>query len=217
MLLGEQSYYISKKLGKIGRFEKHRHPEIEFNYCVSGEYSIIVDNEEKTLKKGDLIIIGSMEAHEFPGKNSDDCRTLVFEIGPVFLSEHFNLLVNIAMQNPIIKVDEKNNKKLFDMFNELIKQRENGSDFSDLSVKGNLYKICAYLLDELKDARAQTQIKTENRLVANIEKALELIQHGYAGPLLVEDVAQTCGYSKGNFCKTFKQITGDTFHQFLNK
>ena len=26
-----------------------------------------------------------------------------------------------------------------------------------------------------------------------------------------------CNIEKGNFCKTFKQITGDTFHQFLNK
>ncbi|MBE7026784.1 MAG: AraC family transcriptional regulator [Ruminococcaceae bacterium] len=217
MLLGEKPYSISKSCNKIGKFEKHRHPEIEFNYCIEGEYSIVVDNEEKRLKQGDLIIIGSMESHEFPGKNSDDCRNLVFEVGPVFLLEYFNLFVNITAQNPIIKVDENNNQKLFNMFNEIIALQKNSADFSDLTLKGNLYKICAYIIREFQTSAPLKQANTEKHLVANIEKALELIQYGYAGPLRLEDAAKLCGYSKGSFCKTFKYITGDTFHSFLNK
>ena len=34
---------------------------------------------------------------------------------------------------------------------------------------------------------------------------------------MVESVSAVCGYSKSNFCKIFKKITGDTFHNTLNR
>lgn len=217
MLLDQHPYYICNPSGVVGEFEKHRHPEIEFNYCYKGEYSIIIDNEEIVLKQGELLIVSSMEAHEYPGKKSEDCRALVFEVGPIFLTEYFDLLANIASQNPIIKVDEENNKELYDIFCEIIALQETDMEFSGLALKGDLYKICSYLLRELKIINPSPQLKAKKHLVANIEKALELIQYRYSSALSVEEVAEICGYSKGNFCKTFKNITGDTFHHFLNK
>ena len=57
----------------------------------------------------------------------------------------------------------------------------------------------------------------EIRLVSNIEKALELIYDEYATNLTVERAAEVCGYGKSNFCKIFRRITGDTFHNVLNR
>ena len=54
------------------------------------------------------------------------------------------------------------------------------------------------------------------RSVSNIEKALEHLYANYNKEHPVEDVAALCGYSKTNFCKIFKNITGTTFHSFLN-
>ena len=39
----------------------------------------------------------------------------------------------------------------------------------------------------------------------------------YGEELTVRYVASQCGYSDSNFCRIFRQITGDTFHATLNK
>ena len=52
--------------------------------------------------------------------------------------------------------------------------------------------------------------------VANIKKALEMIYYDHSKPLTVDDAAEATGYGKSNFCKIFKMITGDTFHNVLN-
>ena len=33
----------------------------------------------------------------------------------------------------------------------------------------------------------------------------------------MEEVAAATGYGKSNFCKIFKEVTGETFHSVLNK
>ena len=215
LLSGKRPYHINNA-EKINSFAKHRHPEIELNYCVSGTYPIIIDNALYTLNKGDLAIVGSMVAHEIPKNEDETCRTLVIEFGPVLLSGYFDMLAQATMQNPVLKVDEKNNKELYYIFKEIINLKETSADFADLIIKGNLYKICAYILYELENTNSAGQATSKIRLVANIEKALEHIYDNYASPITIEDVASLCGYSKSNFCKIFKSITGDTFHNVLN-
>ena len=51
----------------------------------------------------------------------------------------------------------------------------------------------------------------------NIDKALDLIYYNYKEPLTVEYAARITGYSKSNFCKTFKKIVGESFHTTLNR
>ena len=216
MLLGKQPYFINSS-ERIGSFEKHRHPEIEFCYCFSGSYPITIENTTHILKHGELAIIGSMVAHEFPENNCETCRALVIEVGPVLLAEYFNILVSVTEKNPIIKVDKENNCELFDLFNELNDVRRKNLNFSELTIKGNLYKICAYILREFEALSLPEHTAYEIRSIANIEKALELINKNYHTHLDIEHAAQICGYSKSNFCKIFKRITGDTFHNVLNR
>jgi AraC-like DNA-binding protein len=52
--------------------------------------------------------------------------------------------------------------------------------------------------------------------VKKIDIALEAIYNRYNEPLDVESISALCGYSKSNFCKIFKNVTGDTFHNALN-
>ncbi len=215
LLSGKQPYSIINAKKALA-FQKHRHPEIEFSYCVSGSYPIIINNEPCILKEGELSIVGSMVSHEIPKNHPDDCHVLVIEVGPVLLTGYFDMLARITSENPILKVDKNNNKELYNLFKEIISLKEKSVDFLDLAIKGNLYKICAYILREFESISSSEQKVYEIRSVANIEKALELICEKYNSHLSLEEVAEFCGYSKNNFCKIFKRITGDTFHNVLN-
>ena len=214
LLAGEKPYFICDT-GMNKGFEKHRHSEIELSYCISGSYPIIINNEMHILKQGDLAIVGSMVAHELPKCNNKERRALTIEVGPVLLSKYFDMLACATSESPILKSDEKN-KELYDLLEEIINLKKEAVDFSDLVIKGNLYKICAYILRQFESINSSKHKAYEIRSIANIEKALEYIYEKYNSPLPVEQVAEFCGYSKSNFCKIFKRITGDTFHNVLN-
>lgn len=215
LLLGKQPYFINN-VEKIRSFEKHRHPEIELSYCISGSYPIIINHELHILKQGELAIIGSMITHEIPESNSKNCCALVIEVGPGLLLEHFDVLACAISESPILKVDENINKDLYSLLKEIIMLKKEPVIFSDLIIRGNLYKICGYILRKFESINSSEHKVYEVRSIANIEKALSLLYERYNKSLSIEEVAELCGYSKSNFCKIFKRVTGDTFHNVLN-
>lgn len=64
-LLTEERPYAAY-IGKMQGFQRHRHPEIEMNYCIRGSYDIIIDRKRYTMQQGDFALIGSMTVHEAP-------------------------------------------------------------------------------------------------------------------------------------------------------
>ncbi len=89
-------------------------------------------------------------------------------------------------------------------------------DFAELHIKSNLYKISALLFQLFQERNIINIQSKRNEDVNKIDLALEAIYNRYNEPLDVEGISRLCGYSKSNFCKVFKNITGDTFHNALN-
>lgn len=134
----------------------------------------------------------------------------------MLLGEYFKPLVSAALSNPVYNLDDRNEKQLRDLLEEVAFLRINSPDFSDLHIKGNLFKICGHILSSVSgnpSSAASRQLRT----ISRIENALELIRTRYNENLDINYIADICGYSKSNFCKTFKNITGKTFHAMLNE
>jgi transcriptional regulator GlxA family with amidase domain len=109
------------------------------------------------------------------------------------------------------------NKKILELFMECAEVIREGRALSDLCIKGNIYKIFAYLFDRREEAAETEGGGADYLKIENVEKALELIYYNYKEALSVEYVATLTGYSKSNFCKIFKKVVGESFHQALNR
>lgn len=213
--LGDPPYIIGYR--KNAPCPLHCHPEIELFYCTYGEYDISIDQTTYRLRQGDLVIIGSMIPHELPESNlSLKSKSLVIEVGPVMLGKSFQQLSSHTFSQPIYSLRQAPYRELYALLQETDFYRENPSPFSNLIIRGNIYKIFAYILKEFTVQSDNTHRFKKALSSVMIENALEHIYHNYTQPLLVENVADLCGYSKSNFCKIFKQITGKTFHTVLN-
>lgn len=106
---------------------------------------------------------------------------------------------------------------LIELIEESVLLHRASDAFAELALKGNLYKISALLLQMSHDSSApEIPVKRKND-VQKIDKALAIIYDRYFEPLGIEELSALCGYSKSNFCKIFKDITGDTFHATLNR
>ena len=212
MLIGNNPYFVS--FNKVSSFTKHRHSEIELSYCAKGAYDIIIDRKLYHLNEGDLAIISSMISHEIPENQDTDSIALIIEVGPAMLNNYFDLLSSESFPDPIININE--NKELYLLLNETISMLEENYTFSELIIKGNIYKICAYILKNFVNQNDVSNTSKTLKSISNIEKSLEIIYNNFDTELNIDDISRFCGYSKSNFCKIFKKITGDTFHNVLN-
>ena len=219
MLMGSTPYYLF--CNNVAPFETHRHHEIELSYCLEGSYKIACEGREYTLCEGDFAVIPSMAAHSIPPQEPSERKALTLELGFALLGEYFNLFFEQGSDCIVIIKSDFDKHWTFCELSDCLKQtailkEDNGNDFAELHIKSNLYKISA-LLFQLFQERKIINIPTKrNEDVKKIDLALESIYNRYNEPLDVESISALCGYSKSNFCKIFKMVTGDTFHNALN-
>ena len=210
----------SFRVSQVTSFEKHRHPEVELCYCTEGTYHILCENIRYTLSAGDFLIIGSMVAHEIV-LGSSPARHIVLELGYALLGNHFDAFINQSSVSCIFRNSDLRNSKHHQQMVALLEETANlqsfPSDVRELTIKGKLYTISALLLQMIR-SKQDTDIQIKDLSdVKKIDHALEIIHNQYPDPLTVDTTSRLCGYSKSNFCRIFKKITGNTFHNALNR
>ncbi len=218
LLYGVKPYHL--ELSEWSNFELHCHPEVELSYCVKGSYKIVIDGNEYTQTMGDLAVIKPMSPHELKN-NGCECLYLTIEMGPVLLGEEFNSFVCANWESCILKLKNQSDnpvyKELVSLLDQTAESEKEKIPFSNLVSKGNIYKISAILLRLITE---NVGSKTSVKSLADMEKigqAVNEIYSHYDKPISLDEVSRICGYSKSNFCKTFKAITGESFHSMLNR
>lgn len=216
-ILTEISPYQAR-VSQLDGFSEHRHGDIELHFSVKGSFEVIIDKKRHTVNEGELILISPMVAHAFPHHRDKTRKILTLIVGVSFLKNFFSYF-SYAPSKTYTLTSNETNSELFRILSETARLcGENRDSKNDLLIRGNLYKICAYLLDTVEMSCDTPRVQSkEMTKVSNIEKALEMIHYEYSKPLTVDDAATATGYGKSNFCKIFKSITGDTFHNVLNR
>ncbi|MBQ8310495.1 MAG: helix-turn-helix transcriptional regulator [Clostridia bacterium] len=209
LLGGERPYRV--QVGAHSAFCEHRHPDLELSYCMEGQYKLRIGDAVYLMKQGDFAVIGSMAVHAYDAKGVGNLA-LNLEVGPAFLGEFFEAFARIGLRDPILRPEDGG--ELHALLEETARLGCGEEPFSELTVKGNLYKICSHIL---KNFPPDGKSARDLRGVASIERALGMIRTRYAEPLKLETVAAENGYRESNFCKVFKSITGETFHAALNR
>ena len=189
--------------------------EIELNYCINGTYKIFIGQNEYVLNEGDLAIVGPMTPHQLKPIPHQTGKRLTIEAGPTLLGEHFRLFVSINPKNALISLKQKSELK--SLLDETVTLLTEKPPLYNLSAKGNIYKISAAILNFLSINSDKPEVATKSLIdVEKIGRAINLIYNQYDAPLSLDYVSDYCGYSKSNFCKTFKEVTGKSFHSMHN-
>ena len=210
----EKPYHIG--IGRLSEFPEHRHADFEFNFCVSGEFDIIIDKRVYHVKEGSTTFIPPMYSHAIP-KQISDRSVITLIVGMSLLKKHFSDFSRIATEPRVYELNTAVGMRARELFCECAEIKRSGDAYSELLLTGNVYKIMAYLFNVMAGQGTGSALKSDYRKVENVEKAIELIHYNYKEPLTVEYVAELTGYSKSNFCKIFKKVVGEGFHQALNR
>ena len=220
LLAGNKPYFISERTETLDGFEEHCHPEVELTYCLEGSCDNICDGKRYTLHAGDLLIIPPMAAHAFPASPSP-FHCIVVELGPSLMGEYFDAFISRNTTCRHCRREDFSEISVFGALASLLEEtaalNRSNEDFSELFIRGNLYRASALLLQLLHSTGTAGNPVKKSLEIKNVDNALKAIYIRYYEPLDIESVSAECGYSKSNFCKIFKNITGDTFHNTLNR
>ena len=212
LLVGADPYFVS--VGGENSFGLHCHPEMELSCCLSGAYTITLAEREYVLRPGDVALVNPMLAHKVGGGN---CARLTVEVGTALLGGQLERLAELNSGSGIFSLEAAPTavqKELWQVLQETADIYRNRPVGHSLLIKGNVYRISALLLQLFSERETENQ--TGNAAV-RIQRALNVIYNRYYEPLCVEEVSAACGLSKSSFCRVFKSITGDTFHNTLNR
>ena len=209
----EQPYYIG--LGHMAPFQEHRHADFELNFCVEGAFDILADKKRFRVEAGCTTLIPPMCSHEIPKDECGERTAMTITVGMSLLKRHFSDFSHLVSAPRVLDLRSPENRHIHALFMECAEALRDGHALSDLLITGNIYKIFAYLFDA--PAAVPSGTNADYLKIENVEKALELIYYNYKEALSVEQVAALTGYSKSNFCKIFKKVVGESFHQALNR
>jgi len=206
-------------IGAMNPFNEHRHADFEIACCFAGGFEIKADNKIYKVKPNEIILIPPMVAHASASLAEKGTKAVCAIFGASFFGNSSSLYRNLVPETTVIVLSDENKAcvKISKLLDEMIYNLRNQSITSDLLNKGNLYKLAAYIFEELSshDKNFDTLDRDISK-IANIDKALELIYSDYMRDVSVEEAAQAAGYSKSNFCKIFKNVVGESFHKTLN-
>ncbi|MBQ9735783.1 MAG: AraC family transcriptional regulator [Clostridia bacterium] len=210
---GDAPYQVMT--GALPEYPEHRHADFEFNYCVEGCFHIEIEGKTHLVQEGCTTFIPPMCRHKIPVGN--DCKATTVIVGVSLLNRRFNDFLRFDLKPEVCNLNELDDKKIKELFLECAEVGDKKSAEAELIVIGNIYKILAYFLRTLSTTGDYATSGRHFSRIADIEKAIELIQFNYKESLTVEGVAEELGYSKSNFCTIFKKTIGEGFHATLNR
>ncbi len=220
-MLTEHNAYVLY-IGDSRDYELHCHPDLEISYCLQGAYTIVVNDKRFCLKAGDLVIINAMEIHEFFQDPAYTAKRLTIKVGPGFLGEHFSFATRLHFDAALYHLNGDDPRydddiSLLRFLDSTVLLHPHRSGFSELALRGNLYLICSILFQKLQKTHGTSTAGVSTQDILRIEMSLNFIYDNYSKPITLDTVCTFCGYSKSHFCRMFKAIVGDTFHNILNR
>lgn len=206
-------------------FEKsidyHEHDEYEILYVIEGEVLYNIVDKQYTLLPGDMILIPKNTLHQIanPSKKS---KRIILSFSDSFIS-HFSSkatdlteifkkikdtnIHKISFTGPFKKIIENNLKEQCELF---ISQNYG----SDLLYNMKLVQVLLMINNQFSNLREDYISNQDDSIISSIVKYIdENINH----KILLEQIANYLSLSTSRVCHLFKEKTGLSLMQYINK
>lgn len=212
----------SSQYGQI-LFSHHWHRHIEFLYFTSGEALIECNSVRYQVRSGDLIVVNSNELHHGINLSTDlgyivliaDLTTLQSQTFDAVEAKFMTPITQnrILFQNKI--TDHRRLNSCFDTLKHEFATRRLGYE---LSIKAELYRLLTILLrNYVKEISSLAEYNTRMNNLERFTPILDYIEQYYDQHLSVELLSKRIGLSRFHFSRLFKELTGRTVVEYINK
>ncbi len=203
LLIEDGGFHISNSILDKG-YPCHWHDFYEFEWVISGSCIHHMNDNERLIKKGDLLFCTTTDIHTFePTDESIVLCTVHFDSH--HLTETSKRIIN-SLNNRVFSFDEKTVEILNDIFTFMAELEK--SDFSNKkeNIKNRIEAILLYC--------AEADGEGEKKKGGFLE-AVGYIDNNFREPITLLKAAKLAGFSAGAFSGVFHEKMGVTFQEYL--
>lgn len=185
----------------------HWHEGMELIHVRRGQCVLVRGTRKDLLQAGDTAVIGSGVMHRIYVEG----EKVVYDyfIAEDSLWQQMGISLDFSRLNTPVFRENRVDWAL----DELFRQPQSQSTSLDLQRKG----LLLFLLGAVAEGWGEKNQVPEEGQFAPIQKVIRYIEHHYGEALEVERLAEEAGYSKYYFCRRFRQVTGMTPVEYINR
>ena len=196
----------------------HWHVEYEMIRIRRGTFRLTLDDQEFTIRAGDLVFVSSGTLHAgIPDACVYDC--IVFDMRMLMRQDHACHPLLQRILDGEIWIDQqmpREDAQLNQVVDTLFDAMESKNPGYQLIVQGCLYQFFGLVLQKGYYACAPAQSHRNYKKVGQLKKALSLIEENYSAPLTLDQLSAAAGMSPKYFCRFFQEMTHYTPIEYLN-
>lgn len=194
----------------------HWHMDWEIVKVNSGTLHITLNENSFDLKPDEAVIIPGGILH---GAEPSDCtyECVVFDSSVIFgPGRHIKSIIRSNVKHAVmVRKAEGYLFEFAEKFIEAVKQKFKGYE---VFASGALNLLLGEIIKTNPNGVTGTETEIGNKRIDNIKEALKLIENEYnLSDITLGKLSKTCGMSPRYFCEFFKEMTGHTPIDYLNR
>ena len=218
-LIATENIYNFAEVTVLYPYEEHWHNEVELIYCISGSFDVHINKNDYSVHSGQAVFVGSFDSHEYTSV-AVATEILRIALGPIIIKRKFNLLAEVAYDNPIFSIEDNGvvfseMEPVLEKIVDVLKGDETAT--KEWEITSYLHLLSAILYKHC-DGNPDIAGEKKKRMKARrcVDGAIEHIHKNFKEKITLEDVSKICGYEKSSLCRQFKLATKMSFYQYLS-
>lgn len=199
----------------------HYHDHFEIYYQLSGERYYFIKDRSYYVKKGDIVVINTYTLHKTVRVGSKAYERILINFSPEYISKltkhitDIDLLQCFSKDSPIINLCPKEQlfieSLLFKMLKEKNEKLEGFETYSRMSLIELLIN-----LNRISPKNKNNYLEFPSSLHKKISDVTTFINEHFMEDITLNLIAKKFYMNPYYLCRTFKEVTGFNFTQYLN-
>lgn len=202
-------------------YEQHFHSAVEVVLPIVGECVYVVGGEEYHVKPGELIIVPAGCKHSLSMGEHCMRDLLLYEMNGVFTMKEFGTFRQLLAKPVYLTAEHPCCEEAHRLMTEVVRVYRAGGLLRNLHCYALLLEIYAILGEEyLANGASPAEMNVLHRQMTGedaFNRALDYVNDNYMEDVTLDSLSTYAGFSRYTLSRMFRQYTGATFTQYLNK
>lgn len=203
-------------------YAPHWHGACEMIAVTEGNYLVTVSGQTYELSPGDMFLIPSGEPHSLTAPSRGARFVFLFEFNQILAIKGASYLTSL-MSRPLL-INRSTCPRIYaeesNLFATICAEYLNDDSLRDITIYSRLLTFfITYGRDRLHcdnpSAALQVPHYSGRNYTERFNAVFSYLDRHFAEDLTLEDVAAVAGFSKFHFSRTFKQLSGSNFYEYL--
>ena len=204
-------------------YDPHWHSAYEMIVPIEGNYLVTVSGQTFELAPGDIFLIPSGEPHSLKAPSRGGRFIFLFDFEQILSIKGASYLAS-CMSKPLL-INRSTCPSIYaeevELFSQVCWEYLHDDSLRDITIYSRLLRLFLnfgkYRLSSEGSATiSQLPHSSQRNYAERFEAVFTYLDRHFAEDLTLEDVAAVAGFSKFHFSRTFKQLSGCNFYEYLS-